>query len=152
MKKLFILSMILISSLSFAQVDIQNPLQNQEQAGFQKIYPNNWEKVKLKGLNLIRLEIPGGWFIREGLGKMGSFLVTDQTRMMIFMPDKNHVWDISKKVKWETLHLKGLNLFRLPVPEGWLVREGWGKIGGESQNHMIHFINDPEHTWIVEKK
>lgn len=149
MKKLLIVFFLISIVFSTNAEDIEN---SQDVQYSQKIYSNDWETVKLKGLNLIRLEVPGGWLVREGLGKMGSFLVTDETRMMIFMPDNNHSWDISKKEKWEILHLKGLNLHRLAVPEGWLVREGWGKIGGENQNHMIYFLKDPEHSWVVQKK
>ena len=117
------------------------------------LWPNDWEKVKLKGLNLIRLEVPGGWLIREGLGKKAFLFQGEaQTRMMIFLPDENHAWRDEFDPDWEILKLKGLNLHRLKVPGGWLIREGWGKIGNENQTNMILFLEDQEHTWKVKPK
>ncbi|PIE00899.1 MAG: hypothetical protein CSA81_13305 [Acidobacteria bacterium] len=116
-----------------------------------RIYSNDWDKVKLKGLNLIRLEVPGGWLVREGLGKMA--FVGSATRMMIFVPDPEHEWRDIQVKDWQLLKLKGLNLYRLPVPQGWLIREGWGKLEfSESEIHMINFLYDPDHDWIVQPK
>jgi len=115
-----------------------------------KVYSNDWDKVKLKGLNLIRLEVPGGWLVREGLGKMA--FMASSTHMMIFLPDPGHLWRDVEEKEWQNMKLKGLNLFRLPVPQGWLIREGWGKIGAESEIHMISFLSDPNHEWTVKKK
>lgn len=109
-------------------------------------YSKEWKTIKLKGLNLMRLEVPGGWLVREGYGKMG--VVAQSTRMMIFVPDPQHEWVIEGKPKWEYLKLKGLNLYRLAVPTGWLVREGWGKFGSEHDINMICFIEDPTHSWV----
>jgi len=118
---------------------------------FGGFYSNDWENLKLKGLNLKRLEVPNGWLVREGLGKMA--MMESGSHMMIFMPDPGHQWRDSLEKKWETIKLKGLNLYRLPVPQGWLVREGWGKLStNDSETHMIVFMPDPEHKWKVEKR
>ena len=116
-----------------------------------KLYSNDWEDVKMKGLNLIRLEVPGGWFVREGLGKK-AFLGEAQTRMMLFVPDPQHEWAVNPEEGWETLKLVGLNLLRIRVPQGWLVREGWGKIGSENQTNMILYLEDVDYTWNVKPK
>lgn len=115
-------------------------------------YDNDWQSVKLDGLNLIRLEVPGGWLVREGLGKFLALATGKQTRMIVFVPDPDHAWMHEGRGKWRTLKLKGLNLYRLRTPQGWLVREGIGKIGDEHQLRMITYVDDPGHTWRVRKK
>ena len=113
-------------------------------------YPKDWETVRLKGLNLKRLQVPGGWLVREGLGKFAGLAVDGHQRIMLFVPDAQFVWQPKKSDKWQKLRLSGLNLYRLKLPQGWLVREGYGKIGSEDQTQGILYLSDPEHTWQFE--
>lgn len=129
------------------------PLPSPAQSESASVWPNDWEDVSLEGLNLTRLAVPGGWLIREGLGKKALIFQGEaQIRMMLFFPDPNHEWtDISHR-SWEILRLRGLNLHRLQVPGGWLVREGWGKLGTENQTNVLIYLKDPEHRWHVKPK
>ncbi|MBL4658922.1 MAG: hypothetical protein JKY19_01085 [Alcanivoracaceae bacterium] len=116
------------------------------------VFPNDWSKIKLKGLNLLRLKVPNGWLIREGLGKFGGLALNGQERIMIFVPDADYNWQTVVENDWQTLKLKGLNLYRLKLPEGWLVREGYGKIGSENQTQGLLYIDDKTHKWVVQPK
>ena len=111
-------------------------------------YPKDWETVRLKGLNLKRLQVPGGWLVREGLGKFAGLAVDGHQRIMLFIPDSTFEWQPHKSDKWQKLRLSGLNLYRLKLPQGWLVREGYGKIGSEDQTQGILYLEDPQHSWL----
>ncbi|MFT5112454.1 MAG: hypothetical protein ACI8P9_001778 [Parasphingorhabdus sp.] len=117
-------------------------------------YGHEWRSLKLEGLNLHRLAVPGGWLVREGLGKFFGFATDTQTRVMVFVPDYEHSWlsKESKKGKWRTLKMDGLNLYRLRTPYGWLVREGIGKLGADNQTRMMLHLEDPTHSWRVKPK
>ena len=115
-------------------------------------FPNSWSNIKLKGLNLLRLKVPNGWLIREGLGKFGGLALNGQERIMVFVPDADYNWQTVVENDWQTLKLKGLNLYRLKLPEGWLVREGYGKIGSVNQTQGLIYIDDKTHKWVVQPK
>ena len=77
---------------------------NMSEADF---FPNDWSKIKLKGLNLLRLKVPNGWLIREGLGKYAGLALNGQERIMIFVPDAEYSWQTVVENDWQTLKLKG---------------------------------------------
>jgi hypothetical protein len=145
-KYLFLLVVSLTVSMTIQAGQIES---NSSQAEF---YPNDWSKIKLKGLNLIRIKVPNGWLIREGLGKFAGLALNGQERVMIFVPDADYNWESVIENDWQTLKFNGLNLFRLKLPEGWLVREGYGKIGSVNQTQGLIYIDDKSHEWVVQQK
>ncbi|MBL4774149.1 MAG: hypothetical protein JKX98_11350 [Alcanivoracaceae bacterium] len=145
-KYLFICVISLIVSMT---VQAANTVSNMSGADD---FPNSWSNIKLKGLNLLRLKVPNGWLIREGLGKFGGLALNGQERIMVFVPDADYNWQTVVENDWQTLKLKGLNLYRLKLPEGWLVREGYGKIGSVNQTQGLIYIDDKTHKWVVQPK
>lgn len=106
-----------------------------------------------------RSKLPGGWLVRYaytgGAGKSASAI--------IYIADTIAEWAIVQdKAVWEPVESKrtsndDLKIFRMQVPGGWIVREGYLTVYRHSHeskiNHLsisMTFVPDNKHEWIIE--
>ncbi len=106
-----------------------------------------WELILSKSSDrTYRASAPGGWLVKYYFtaGK-------DSASAMAFVADEAGQWEVSETYDWEKIqNNKNPNnankTFRLEVPEGWLVRDGYKARDRCLDLHMV-FVPDPEHSW-----
>lgn len=93
-----------------------------------------------------RAHVPGGWLVKYYFNA-----AKESASAMAFVPDEAGQWEVSETCGWEKIQNdknpnNASKTFRLTVPGGWLVRDGYKARDRCLNLHMV-LVPDTEHSW-----